>query len=365
MIRLYSANGKPINRLSSFVRWADKERVVRYMQPKSDIMPSHPYRTWPAILSLYLLSPLIAETIATSNTPPLAYLEPGKAFFLPAFYGSAAVLLHEIMKRKLLGWPSFLLMAGAFGIVNEAVIAGTWYTVKPQGYVFIDGIDWGWAASLTAFHIVFSMAIPIVLVQAMYPRVAQQPWLGKKGFRAFGTLFLLTSSLGLILRTYHNQRLLFLILAIVLTGIAPLLPIRISGSIQNRSTQKPSSPKLWMLRILGFGGTIGFFLLIYLLPAIFYPPPLVMFLYMGIFVFGATILFRSFQRYANWGPLQIFAILTGVGICDLLLSFLRWQAGQPIIVALSLLGLLILSRRARRQAMIPVTSNPVTIATEG
>src|SRR5690348_2187059 len=84
-------------------------------------------RLWPAILTLLLLGGLIPETIATSNTPLIAYLaDPKLLLFLCAFYGCAALLLRDAWRARNLGWASMILLGVSFGAMNEGVIAGTW-----------------------------------------------------------------------------------------------------------------------------------------------------------------------------------------------------------------------------------------------
>lgn len=50
-------------------------------------LPSRRERMWPAVLVLFLLSPIIAEMLSGS-TPPLAWLNPLNLIVQPALYGS-------------------------------------------------------------------------------------------------------------------------------------------------------------------------------------------------------------------------------------------------------------------------------------
>ena len=134
-------------------------------------------RTWPAVLPLYLLAALIPESIATGNTPVLSYLSnPVALLFLAAFYGGADVAIRELRLRRGLRWGGALALAVAFGFANEGVVAATWYRVAPTGYAYLGGVDVAWAVLLTLFHAVFSVVVPIALVQLMFPVVAGQTW---------------------------------------------------------------------------------------------------------------------------------------------------------------------------------------------
>lgn len=184
----------------------------------------HP-RFWPMILALYVLGGIIPECVATFNTAPRSFLfNPLSFFFLTAFYGSANLLIRELIRRRPRGLTCLLLLGIAFGCVNEGMIAGTWYTVVPDGYLRLGGIDWAWAAALTAFHLIYSVILPLFLVEAFFPIVARVPWLRRRGIIGFSILFGLTTSLTFLLPTYRLERFLVFLAVIVLVVIAVRLP---------------------------------------------------------------------------------------------------------------------------------------------
>src|SRR5579862_4439225 len=78
-------------------------------------------RTWPVLLTLLLLSPLIAE-VMSGSTPPLQFIQPFSLIFLPTLYGISAILTHEVIVRRSLGWGNALLLGAAFGIFQEALV---------------------------------------------------------------------------------------------------------------------------------------------------------------------------------------------------------------------------------------------------
>ncbi len=58
--------------------------------------PAQRRRTWPALLALLVLSPLVGEVISGS-TPPLLAIQPLALIFLPALYGISAALIHAVV----------------------------------------------------------------------------------------------------------------------------------------------------------------------------------------------------------------------------------------------------------------------------
>lgn len=82
---------------------------------------TRPVRTRGAILTLALLSPLTAEVL-TGSTPILPFLFPTTILYQVLFYGSGALLIREAVRRRGLGWPSIVLLGGAYGILEEGLV---------------------------------------------------------------------------------------------------------------------------------------------------------------------------------------------------------------------------------------------------
>ncbi|HEX3272910.1 MAG TPA: hypothetical protein VHR15_19860 [Ktedonobacterales bacterium] len=307
-------------------------------------------RLWPAILTLLLLGGLIPETIATSNTPLIAYLaDPKLLLFLCAFYGCAALLLRDAWRARNLGWASMILLGVSFGAMNEGVIAGTWWKIPAKGYTLTGGVNWGWATALTMFHVVYSMVISILVVELLFPRVASQPWLRRRGTIIAATVLGLTQLLGLFAHDYQPYRTLALVFAQALIPIALLLP---------RPRPRPFDPRpalgLWRLRITGFFAALFYFFLIYFVPGAWSPPTLVI---VGLLVAYFTLcLWRLWvwTGRAGWGRRQELALITGALTLSLIIVSL--QPGGEILMTIPFFILLVwLAFRERRlEARDPV-----------
>ena len=158
-------------------------------QPAAPDMPAKPkrLRTWPAALALIFLSPIVGEMISGS-TPPLLFVQPFALIFLPAMYGAWALLTHEVIARRHLGWGNALLLGAAFGVFQEALVVQTWFnSISPQSpshmggtYGLVAGTSLNWALNLTIYHAVVSITVPLLLIAVFFPRRAALPWLGPK-----------------------------------------------------------------------------------------------------------------------------------------------------------------------------------------
>jgi hypothetical protein len=296
-----------------------------------------PHRTWTAVTTLYVLAALIPESIATSNTSVLSYVaKPITLPFLAAFYGGSAVAIRELWLRRGLRWRGVVLLGIAFGFGNEGVIAATWYEVAPIGYVFTrgsPGVDVAWAAFLTIFHVVFSMIIPILLVQLMFPGIAGQRWVGRIGLAVSASLPLLLLTLALLSSTYRQERLvafiatgLLIVVGLrqrrtrVISAFASTIPVRPHPYTLDGAGDSPRLPGVRRLRVVGAVLTVSFFAAGFLVPGIVahvasrhlaeYQIGYVM--VMLVVVGAGTLVVRRWSRRDGWGPRHLVAIITGL-----------------------------------------------------
>ncbi|MGI0071637.1 MAG: hypothetical protein ACRECT_06180 [Thermoplasmata archaeon] len=144
---------------------------------------------WP-VLALLLLAPTIPELLTGSTPISELVLNPGG--FAVAFagivglYGTGALLIREFAVKFRKGWASILLLGAAYGIAEEGLAVHTFFEpagLSPVGalgaYGHAFGVNWLWALGLTAFHAVYSIALPILLVQLWFPEAREARWLDR------------------------------------------------------------------------------------------------------------------------------------------------------------------------------------------
>jgi hypothetical protein len=139
-------------------------------------------------MALLLLAPTIPELL-TGSTPittlffdPLAF---AVAFLgIVGLYGTGALLIREFVVKFHKGWASVLLLGAAYGIAEEGLAVHTFFEpagLSPVGnlgaYGHAFGVNWLWALGLTAFHAVYSIALPILLTQLWFPEVKNVRWM--------------------------------------------------------------------------------------------------------------------------------------------------------------------------------------------
>ena len=117
-----------------------------------------------------------------------------------AFYGSAAVLIREITRRTGRGWPTILLLALAFGVLEEGVVTQSLFNPDYVGQHliasgFIPGLGTAgpWLVFVLTLHVVWSIGSPIAIAEALGRDSARgsRPWLGAAGLIIASVLFVL------------------------------------------------------------------------------------------------------------------------------------------------------------------------------
>ena len=167
----------------------------------------HPTR-WP-LLALVLLSPVLAEMLSGSS-PPIEWLNPITPLLLIWLYGAGVLVVRETAVRWKTGWPSILLLGAAYGIIEEGLAVKSffdpgWMDLGSLGWYgrWLD-VNWIWAVWLTIFHAVVSIAIPIFLIESIWPRTRGVPFISRRGYiTAIGLLGGATVFINLLLTPYR------------------------------------------------------------------------------------------------------------------------------------------------------------------
>ncbi|MFC4057859.1 hypothetical protein ACFOWE_06110 [Planomonospora corallina] len=157
-----------------------------------------PVRRLAPVAGLFLLAPLVGEYLL-GNLPSSEILG---VLFLAPMYGGGAILVREAARRTGRGWPTILLLGAAYGLLeaglldqslfNPAFIEG--HDFQKEAPVPVLGISAHNALSFVAGHAVWSIGVPIALIEAMTPRRSTTPWLGGIGLAVTCVVFALGSA---------------------------------------------------------------------------------------------------------------------------------------------------------------------------
>jgi uncharacterized membrane protein len=326
-------------------------------------------KTWPAILALYLSSPIIAELL-TGSTPPLAWNNVGGIMITLGLYGSGAILAREIVRRRQLRWENLLILGAAYGVLEEGIAFQSWF--NPTWTNIVDAarlwnVNWTLVVIFTIIHMVLSITTPVVIVEAIFPRLAHFPWLGRKGFIAFsiwliGIVTMTVIIYGFVIfahQGYAHPSTSYWIAPITFLALL-LLGILACFSFPQKTLTVSAPPALWWLRCAGFLGTFGVLMNLYILRMVLSP------IFPILLALGMVILsFALIQRWAKrpgWGMEHRLALVSGVMgffiVFSPVFEFVipsKNMTGLTLVNGLALGGLVWLARRsaARMKTRIP------------
>ena len=322
---------------------------------------------WPA-LTLFFLSPMLAELLSGS-APPVEFFSPFALLVLAALYGSGAILVRELRVRWGKGWPTVLALGAAYGIVEEGLMVKSffdpnWMDLGPLGsYGRWAGVNWVWSLKLTIFHAVFSIAIPILLVELIFPAQRGERWIGRWGIVGLSLLLLADVLLGFFALTTYRPPLVPYLLAVVAVVALFLVARRVDdhgGTGNHGAGDHGGSPLRFAL--VGFGATAVFFMLQWVSPEIGVPVSLTLLATVASVVLVVWMVQRM-SRGGAWtdehrlalagGALMFFVLLTPVQEFDATRA--DNPAGMTLVGLATLLFLVWLWRRVVQRDRLRLT----------
>src|SRR5271170_7456926 len=160
-------------------------------------------RTHP-ILCLAILTPGIPEYLSSSSalltvvTNPLFF--PIQLAINVGQYTAGALLIREAVIRWHKGWGTIFLLGLAYGVTEEGLGDNTLFnsTHGTDGVLGsfgrFAGVNWVWATAVLAFHLIYSIGLPILLLGLALPQTRGRSLLGRQGIVvAFASLIAATS----------------------------------------------------------------------------------------------------------------------------------------------------------------------------
>jgi hypothetical protein len=246
---------------------------------------------------LLLLAPAIGELLSGSS-PPAEFFNPVVFALQVALYGSGAVLARELTCLWRKGWPTLLTLGVAYAIIEEGLCCKSFFDPHWPDVGLLGshgrwlGVNWVWTVLLTGYHAVFSILVPVALVELAFPAQRGESWTGPRFRRVLLGLLLTVVVLGLLMfpdaaKPYRPPVVgyaLSAILVIALIGLAARMPAVVSlwpakvppgrGDVSPPGAQVPAKAPA---RPIAFGltaflGTLGWFGVSWVLPHTGLPP---------------------------------------------------------------------------------------------
>jgi hypothetical protein len=312
------------------------------------------------VLVLIVLAPMIAEVLLGNLLFNSIFV-----FLLvinTVLYGSGAILIREVACRRHLGWLGIIVLAFAFGVVEEGLVLQTLFNpnnpalewMRSYGWVF--GVNWFWTSYVLGLHTVWSISLPILLTELLFPRLQRRPWLGRVGLGIDAAVYVLICLfLWRAFKSYANfsaSPITLICTALLVVALVLLALFVVPSLVAGPGGGKAPVP--WLVGLMALLAAMlfsGLFLFLPTLPGI--PPLFSILLYVALYVAVVSLVWRwSTQRL--WSSRHLLALASGALIETMLFGILLVSRGSLadlmlhlVLCVVLLLGLWLVARRLR------------------
>ena len=319
---------------------------------------------WPAVLTLAILAPLIAE-LGVGSIPA------SKAWTLPFFgyvYSAGALLIREVVRRRHLGVGSMLALGLAYGLLEEglalsSLTSTTLYPVADWAPRLL-GFNTAFSLWVLPYHAVFSIVVPIVIVDLIFPRLRTQPYLRTGGLIAW--IITLLVGIGVIRLSliwmdprHVDSAKHLIVVGVLAAALVAWALLRHSAARRDRPIPRPRS-----LIVVGAISVAAYFALLMQLPGAEHSAYLsdrlawlAPVLALTLLATGSAIC-RRWSTSTRWSPVHSAALIAGALPAHSLLGLIVLPLGTLDRVALAVImaaevGLGVwLVRRTRRGTLV-------------
>jgi hypothetical protein len=288
--------------------------------------PTKTYHFAPALV-LIVLAPTIAE-ILLGDLLFNANFAPTLLIYV-LLYGSGALLVREVARRLHLGWPSIIVLALAYGVVEEGLLLQTVFNQHFPGleaqeaYGRAMGVSWFWLIGVLAIHGVWSITLPILVTERLFPSLAGRPWLGRLGLSLDAIVYILT---GLVMFRFFTIFTHFSAssIALLLTTLGVVVLVWLALAVVPRMKAVPrgkSVPAPFLVGMIAFLAGVLFFGIQLFFPMVPTIPPLLPMLLYGILYAVVVMLIWHWSATSGWTPQYQLALAAGALLTYMLYGF--------------------------------------------
>lgn len=329
----------------------------------------------PPALVLFVLAPTIGELVSGS-APPVEFFNPFTFLLLAALYGSGALLAREISLRWNKRWPTIVMLGLAYAIIEEGLMVKSFFDPAwvdlgdMANYGRWLGINWPWTVELMIYHALVSIAIPIQLVELIYPERRDERWLARRGMIGLTILLGLDVAFGYLFLTPYRPPAGPYLLAALATAALFLW----ARELPNDWPGQPPVEAYSYSRIIlvGVAVTMGIFIGAAIFPGAGWPPILSILFMLLVSWFGYRLIRRA-SGYQSWDDLGRLALIRGALLPLIVFNVIREfsggqqdnPAGMTLVGIITWLALWWLGRKIRqRRPPAPEASDRLPFSSE-
>ncbi len=269
-------------------------------------------RVAPAI-GLFLLAPFVGEFLLGN----LSIGELGLGIILAPMYGAGALLIREVARRTGRGWPTMILLAVAYALMEEGPIDQLLWNDSYAGHDLLHGDSFipavGMSVELTlaivALHTVWSICVPIALVETLTPDRRTTPWLRTPGLVITAIVYVAGGVL-VFFGNYSEEHFIATPWQIGSVTVVIAALVVLAFGIKSSNRRIPGrAPAPAYVGLLAFLGTSAYWGSSVLVTAAWFE-------WVGVIVFlvvaGVGVaLIRRWSRQDGWDQRHVFALAAG------------------------------------------------------
>jgi hypothetical protein len=335
----------------------------------SSLAPGRWQRVAP-VVALLVLSPVIVDVLFGSIRITTIFA------LLPATggWGCGALIIREVVRRRRQGWLAILLLGAALATAEECIILQTSLApligVDPNhvyGRAF--GVNWPHFLWALGYESVWAVGLPILLVELIYPKRRNEPWLGNTGLSICAVVFVVAS-----VATWYSWTQVFMpqffpqsahqvsLVSIVaaLAAVVALVVVALNSRTSSSRGQiaNAAAPRPWLVGIAALVVGLAWLVLIFIAYGAAPTLPAAIPMVSGIVVAALTALIVN--RWINrpdWRDAHSLALVSGALLASMLAGFLLLKIsaappvdyiGKLVLNVTAILGLIRLGMKLRR-----------------
>ncbi|MCK9317036.1 hypothetical protein [Methanoculleus sp.] len=250
-------------------------------------------------------------------------------------YGGGALLIREVVRRTGRSWPGMIVLALAYAVLEEGIITQSLFNPGYLGENLLDygflpspGIALPWTLYVLTLHTVWSISVPIALVETLFPERRTIPWLGRPGLVITGILFA-AGSIAIAAATLSTEAFVApvpqLAAAVVIIIALIVAAFSLPPALHRPASTRPA-PNAWTVGAFALAaGSIFMLTTIFTLTLRLSPwwTPVALFLLLDAAVIAAVL---SWSGRQGWGDRHRLALAGGA-----LLTYAWYAFPQPSV----------------------------------
>lgn len=276
-------------------------------------------------VSLFFLAPFVGEFLLGNLPVTMFYLMP----VLALLYGGGALLIRETAVRLNLNKAGLLLLCLAYGIIEETFNTQSLFDpnylglrLLDYGYVpFLKMGSW-WTVYVLGIHIVWSTAVPVLLIDYLFPKVKGKPVLGIAGIVVVAAGFAFAAFAPLLNRPEQafmasGQQFMIAGIAVILLCLLAILGFRKRNGKEKITGNVPSPLSMGIISLLLGSGFMALTFVTTYIPAWLNVTGMLL-----LFTAGG-VLFGLLSRRSGWSPKHTLYVVGGLLFTYLWFGFVQ------------------------------------------